>query len=64
MQFALESVSGQGVRLGKLLFNGGVLETPLCLLYTRGGAVPHLADDVLRDVEARPRAAVITLPTL
>ena len=66
MQYVLESVSAQGVRLGRIVLNGGqtVLETPLCLLYTRAGAAPHLADDVLKDVEGRPQAALLTLPTL
>ena len=50
MQFVVESVSAHGARVGELLVNGGLcgaLETPLCLLYTRSGAVPHLTGDAL-----------------
>ncbi len=64
MQFVLENVTSHGARLGKLLFRDGrgVVETPFCLLYTRGGAVPHLADDVLGDVSEKPPAAILSLP--
>ncbi len=66
MQFVLENATSHGARLGKMLFREGraAVETPLCLLYTRGGAVPHLADDLLRDVQAKPPAAMLCLPHL
>ena len=48
MEFVLESVNSVGVRCGKLILtNGLVLETPMCLTYTRGGAVPHVTQEVL-----------------
>jgi hypothetical protein len=42
----------------------GVLETPLCLPYTRGGAVPHLVQSVYEDLSPRPLAAMLSLPSL
>ena len=62
-------VSG-GVRLGRIVYptasGPGVLETPLCLPYTRTGAVPHLVQSILGDMPTayRPSAAMLTLPTL
>ena len=73
MQFVVENVSEQGVRLGKLLWRNlshkqaqYASETPLFLLYTRAGHVPHLTDDVLRELLDSPQAqpTMLTLPTL
>ena len=90
----LESVTDQGVRMGKLLWGTSTTNptigshpqpvreapTPLCLLYTRGGSVPHLTPDILEGVVTVPgskefpkgqgakatggRTALLTLPTL
>ena len=69
MKFVLEGVSSQGVRLGRLLLPGSQgcgqgVETPMCLLYTRMGVVPHLTNDVLSGVSGRPPAAIVPLPTV
>lgn len=53
MEFVLESVNSVGVRCGKLILkNGIVLDTPMCLTYTRGGAVPHVTQEVLHQAFA------------
>jgi len=70
MQFVLERVASPGVRIGRILWSSGqapgVLDTPLCLTYTRSGAVPHLVQHALQDVAPAfsPPAAIFTLPTL
>lgn len=68
MQYVLEDVTSRGMRLGRVLFGAGgaqrSVETPLCLLYTRVGVVPHLTNDVLGGVANRPHAALLPLPTL
>ena len=65
MRFVLEGVSGHGVRLGRLLLPGSAgVETPVGLLYTRVGVVPHLTNDILRGVAGRPPAVVVPLPTV
>lgn len=72
----LESVTDQGVRMGKLLWgtsgkipaNSAIGShpqpvhqalTPLCLLYSRGGSIPHLTPDILEGVVTVPRSKVI-----
>lgn len=53
MEFVLESVNSVGVRCGKLMLtNGLAFETPMCLTYTRGGAVPHVTQEVLHQAFA------------
>ena len=68
MQYVLEDVTSQGVRLGRVLFGASgaqrSMETPLCLLYTRVGVVPYVTNDMLGGVANRPQAALLTLPTL
>ena len=72
MQFVVENVSSSGVRLGKLLWTSNgqnaavhTLETPLCLLYTRAGFIPHLTDEIVDGVvESSSHAAMLTLPTM
>ena len=51
MEFFLESVSTLGVRCGKLLKrNGFTIETPACLIYARGAAVPNVPQDFLQQL--------------
>ena len=73
MQFVLENVSEQGVRVGKLLWKNAsnkclqqASETPLCLLYSRAGHVPHLTKDVLEELlgSTQTQPTMLTLPTL
>lgn len=73
MQFVLESISEQGIRAGKLIWRNvsnkqlqHVSETPLCLLYTRAGHVPHLTDDVLKELlgSSQSHPTMLTLPTV
>ena len=73
MQFVLENVSEQGVRVGKLLWKNvsnkclqQASETPLCLLYSRAGHVPHLTKDVLEELlgSTQTHPTMLTLPTL
>ena len=65
MQFAVEASTQGGIRLGKIAFGaGGSLDTPLCLLYARSGAVPHLAKDVAKDIPNLPRSSLFCLPAM
>lgn len=55
-------------RLGSLSGLGrggaGALSVPGCLLYTRGGAAPHLTHDTLSQVRGVPGVAHIALPAM
>ena len=73
MQFVLENVSEQGVRMGKLLWRNlnnkhlqQASDTPLCLLYSRCGQVPHLTIDMLEETltQSPNQPTMLTLPTL
>lgn len=46
MRFKIISDSEQ-CRRGTLELDDKILETPACLLYTRGGSVPHVTYDML-----------------
>ncbi|XP_052224622.1 queuine tRNA-ribosyltransferase accessory subunit 2-like [Dreissena polymorpha] len=64
MKFAVQCVRGKGARLGTLTDLGChsnlTLETPMCMLYTRGGSAPYLGIDVLQRVQGTP--AVVHMP--
>lgn len=80
MQFFLECGSRCGLRTGKLVWatSSGVsappLATPLCLLYSRGGAVPNLTRDLEEKViqgvrhvtgsTSSAEAVMLTMPTM
>ena len=65
MQFVVEGVSGEGVRLGRLLgARHAQLGSPLCLLYCRTGALPHLTSDLAQTVLSEPSAAMLPLPSM
>lgn len=68
MKFVLEKVTDSGVRLGKMVWWTGnkrsIIETPLCLPLTRGGAIPHLVQSGYHEISHRPSAAMLTLPSL
>ena len=68
MKFVLEKITSSGGRVGRLIWwtehSQNVLETPLCLPYTRAGAIPHVVQSVSQDLNPRPAAAMLTLPSL
>ena len=84
MQFILKQGGRCGPRVGKLIWATPTpqqlpllappLDTPLCFLYSRGGAIPNLTRDLEEDMvrhvtgnESDERAAaaiMLTMPTL
>ncbi|CAI8039086.1 Queuine tRNA-ribosyltransferase accessory subunit 2 [Geodia barretti] len=68
MKLFLEKITSSGGRVGRLVWctesAQSVLETPLCLPYTRAGAIPHIVQSVYQDLSPRPTAAMLTLPSL
>lgn len=68
MKFTLINVRNGGCRLGMLSELGGnrskTIETPMCMLYTRGGSAPHLTLDVLSKIQKVPVVAHIYLGSL
>lgn len=76
MQFILESGGRCGPRVGKLLWTtpkaaqqATPLATPLCFLYSRGGAIPNLTRDLEEDVTSHmtgseSAAMMLTMPTM
>ncbi|XP_053381044.1 queuine tRNA-ribosyltransferase accessory subunit 2-like isoform X2 [Mercenaria mercenaria] len=65
MKFTIQCVRSQGARLGRLTEVGQnkdiVLDTPMCMLYTRGGSAPHLSLDVLKKIQDVPTVAHMPL---
>lgn len=65
MKFNIQCVRGGGARLGRLTEVGKqgdmTLDTPMCMLYTRGGSAPHLSVDMLRKVKDVPVVAHMPL---
>lgn len=54
----------ENCRSGVLEIENQQIQTPGCLLYTRGGAVPHLTSDVLKDsIGKSPSMVHLTLET-
>ncbi|CAL4126136.1 unnamed protein product, partial [Meganyctiphanes norvegica] len=57
MKFAIEHISSSGARVGRLSALRSqpdhVYETPLCLISTQGGSVPHLTQDVVHMVTSK-----------
>ncbi|KAK3579931.1 hypothetical protein CHS0354_014042 [Potamilus streckersoni] len=68
MKFSVLCVRGHGARLGRLSSVGHqgskMLDTPMCMLYTRGGSAPYLGLDMLRKMENIPPVAHIALSHL
>ena len=78
MQFILEQGGRCGPRVGKLVWTTPrslpaavtpPLATPLCFLYSRGGAIPNLTRDLEDDVVchvtgSEPAAIMLTMPTM
>ncbi|KAL3871143.1 hypothetical protein ACJMK2_039160 [Sinanodonta woodiana] len=68
MKFSVLCVRGHGARLGQLSSIGHqgckILDTPMCMLYTRGGSAPYLGLDMLQRMENIPPVAHITLSHL
>nr|CAD7440979.1 unnamed protein product [Timema bartmani] len=65
MKFVIQSVSSHSSRLGCILdierLPGAVFETPLLLLYTKGGCIPHLTHEVLQMVTKEPLCLQVPL---
>lgn len=77
MQFILECGGRCGPRIGKLMAapnglpNLPSFATPLCVLYSRGGAVPNLTRDLeeevlqgVNHVTGSKEAVMLTMPTM
>nr|CAD7411866.1 unnamed protein product [Timema cristinae] len=65
MKFVIQSVSSHSSRLGCILdierLPGVVFETPLLLIYTKGGCIPHLTHEVLQMVTKEPLCLQVPL---
>lgn len=59
-----EGIRSGELRLTKLNKTTRTIPTPGCLLYTRGGATPHLLLEVSKTIVDKPQAVQITLPTV
>ncbi|KAK7095523.1 queuine tRNA-ribosyltransferase accessory subunit 2-like [Littorina saxatilis] len=68
MKFSVEKLVQGSCRLGVLRDVGKLknqtVETPFCLLYTRGGSVPNLSNDTLGYVQDLPPVALMPLNVL
>ncbi len=79
MQFILERGGRCAPRVGKLIWTtpkslpaeAPPLATPLCFLYSRGGAIPNLTRDLEEEVvrhvtgsEEEASAVMLTMPTM
>lgn len=68
MKFVIEHTRGEGARLGRLLevgCHGNItVETPMCLLFTRGGSVPYLSCDMVKKIADVPAVAHMPLNQL
>ncbi|XP_048774159.2 queuine tRNA-ribosyltransferase accessory subunit 2-like isoform X2 [Ostrea edulis] len=72
MRFTLKSVTQCGCRLGTLscqreVTNGEnthIIETPVCMLYTKKGSAPWLSIDMLKRIEKLPPIAHMHLSSL
>lgn len=67
MKFVLSSLQSSGIRSG-IISNisrlpGVELETPLLLIYTRGGSIPHVVRDVLELLTQEQIAIQVPLPS-
>lgn len=66
MEF-LEKRVVNGCRSGEILLKNDQttrLDTPACILYTRGGAAPHLTNDLVDNFIDNFDGVQITLPTM
>ncbi|KAK2190709.1 hypothetical protein NP493_73g04018 [Ridgeia piscesae] len=68
MRFILSKVTG-GARLGLLtelqsLSSSTTIETPMCMVYTRGGIAPFVTKDLLAKIANLPKVAHVPLNTL
>ncbi|XP_046577462.1 queuine tRNA-ribosyltransferase accessory subunit 2-like isoform X1 [Haliotis rubra] len=60
MKFVVKSVTNGSCRLGTIENIGRfqkTVETPMCMLYTRGGSAPHLTRDMLHKIQDLPPVA-------
>lgn len=65
MEF-LEKKMVNGYRLGEITIKSvemKKLDTPGCILFTRGGAAPHLTNDLMHNLFDNFTGIHITLPT-
>ena len=63
MEFEIQKQRGRR-RRGAVVVGGNTIETPGCLLYCRGGAVPHIVQDMLADITSLPNAVQLSLPSM
>lgn len=68
MKFTTDAVTKCAARLGRLSdfskFPDIIFETPLVLLYTKRGAVPHLTKDVLKMLTNEQQLLSVSLPSI
>ena len=63
MEFILESLTVHGARLGRLVCptsSTPLLDTPSCLIHTRGGATPNLTRDLEEQLLAQIQPSHVT----
>ena len=69
MKFIVTQVVEGGGRLGRLSHvglhgNSVTMETPSCLLYTKGGSIPNLTAEVASNLQGLPSVTHITTPAM
>ncbi|XP_041368752.1 queuine tRNA-ribosyltransferase accessory subunit 2-like [Gigantopelta aegis] len=65
MKFVIRKTCSGGMRLGHIENFGRLgnksTKTPMCILYTRGGSVPHLTNDMLNKIQDLPVMSSVSL---
>ncbi|XP_033297507.1 queuine tRNA-ribosyltransferase accessory subunit 2 isoform X1 [Bombus bifarius] len=65
MKFSTSSIKSCAARIGTLTeferIPNAIFETPLALIYTKGGCVPHLTKDVFKMVTSDPQMLSVSL---
>ncbi|XP_021380335.1 queuine tRNA-ribosyltransferase accessory subunit 2-like [Mizuhopecten yessoensis] len=68
MKFVVNSVKSGGCRLGVMsdfgLHGKKIVETPMCMLYTRRGSAPHLTADMLKKIQWLPPMAQMSVTNM
>ena len=59
MNFAIEHLGKAGERVGNLEIKSRIFQTPLPLLNTKGGAVPHLTKETLAYLNLPPTLTLL-----
>ncbi|KAJ8039168.1 Queuine tRNA-ribosyltransferase accessory subunit 2 [Holothuria leucospilota] len=67
MKFTVDTVSKEGCRLSFISKIGHhedtIIETPSCMMYTRGGSVPHLTLDMVQKIPHQSGIVQLTVPS-